>query len=201
MSSIYDRIFADVRKDLPSVVDAVVKQEAYRVMDDFTAYTNVFQQECTINLVPNTLQYGIEDQITVGQPNRLLFAYDTANPVKQWPPIPIWMRVPGTITLARAPGNSGSWKVLIAKRTGLPLDAGGYPQIDEWIVQKYEDTIRMGILARLMIEPQKPYSNPLLAQVNQKGYIAGRSLVRVNDTLGNIYGAQAWRYPQTFART
>ena len=38
MSGPFDRIFADVRKDLPSVPDAVVRQEIFSVLDDFTQH-------------------------------------------------------------------------------------------------------------------------------------------------------------------
>ena len=200
MASIYDRIFADVRKDLPSVVDAVVRQELYRVMDDFTQYTNIWQQEVAIAVQKDVKSYDITSEVTEGKPNRLLFVWDTANPVPQWPQLGILMRVPGIITTYRAPGTNASWKAIIAKRISEPLDTNNYPVVgaDEWFVDKYQDTLVRGILARILIEPSKPYTNPMLAQVNQRAYIAGRSLARVNDVYGNVYGMQAWRFPQTF---
>ena len=198
--TVWDRIFADVRKDLPSVVDAIVRQEVYRVLDDFTQYSNVWQQEVNLNIVKDTQTYDITSQITQGKANRLMHVWDPASQSSNWPMSGIMMRVPGIITTYRAPGSNGSWKAIIAKRTTDPVDpATNYPVIDEWILDRYSDTIGRGILARLMIEPQKPYSNPMLAQVNQRAYIAGRSLARANDGKANVYNAQAWRFPQNWA--
>jgi hypothetical protein len=73
--------------------------------------------------------------------------------------------------------------------------------IDDWIVDKYADTIGRGVLARLQFEPQKPYSNPMIAQVNQRAYISGRSLARTNDMHGNVYNAQSWRFPSGWGTT
>lgn len=199
MASVFDRIFADVRKDIPSVVDAVVRQELFRVMDDFTQATNIWQQECTLDITPNKVNYDLYDQITNGKANRLLLVYDPNGSTKQWAQPGITMRVPGLVVLYRPTGVTATWKAVVAKHTSDPVDGSGYPPVDEWIVQKYADTIGRGVIARLQLEPQKPYSNPMLAAVNQKAYIDGRALARANDGHANVIDAQAWRFPQTWA--
>jgi hypothetical protein len=103
------------------------------------------------------------------------------------------------LTVYRPPSSDAVWNCVVAKRTYEPLSADNYPNIDSWIVEKYADTLGRGIIARLMLEPQKPYSNPMLAQVNQRAYISGRSLARANDEHANMVNAQSWRFPQQFA--
>jgi hypothetical protein len=216
MASAFDRIFADVRKDLPSVVDAVLRQELFRVMDDFTQTTNLWQEHVPIHVEPHVTTYPFTT--VTGKPNRLMVVYgDQGQPEMGpliWPPPPrvgyppnptLWpggamtMRIPGVLHLPRDLNMSSVWWAVIAKRTAEPLAADNYPVVDDWIVDKYADTIGRGILARLMIEPQKPYSNPMLAQVNQKAYLSGRSLARVNDGHANIFDGANWRFPQQFA--
>ena len=221
MASAFDRIFADVRKDLPSVVDAVLRQELFRVMDDFTQTTNIWQEHVPIQIVPHVITYDFTT--TQGKPSRLMNVYgDTGEPYvgplagvpmiwpppartgypaspTLWPGGAVTMRIPGRLQLPRDLNMSAVWWAVVAKRTAEPLSPDSYPMIDDWIVDKYADTIGRGVLARLMIEPQKPYSNPMLAQVNQRAYLSGRSLARANDGHANIYDAQNWRFPQQFA--
>ena len=213
MAGPFDRVFSDVRKDLPSVPDAVVRQEIFRVLDDFTQHTNIWQENVPIQIVPQVYRYSFTT--VTGKPNRLMFCYvdpglpyaapDTLPPTAPpeipqtglyWPMRGISMRIPGVLLLPRVPDTAANWIAVVAKRTAEPLSVDSYPVIDDWIVDKYADTLGRGILARLQIEPQKPYSNPMLAAANQKAYISGRSLARVNDGHANVYDAQNWMYPQ-----
>jgi len=198
MASAFDRVFADVRKDLPSVPDAVVRQEIFRVMDDFTQRTNIWQEGTPVDIQPNVQTYNLT--VSFGQPNRLMFVYDANAVTKYWPMRGISMRIPGVLQLYQAPTNAATWIAVIAKRTAEPVDPGTlYPVIDDWIVDKYADTLGRGILARLQFEPQKPYSNPMLASANQRAYISGCSLARANDSHANVYDAQNWMFPQGWA--
>lgn len=216
MAGPFDRVFADVRKDLPSVPDAVVRQEIFRVLDDFTQHTNVWQENVPIHIVPNVFSYRFET--VSGRPNRLMLVYTNpdlpyASPATlppsappdapavgmYWPMGGLSMRVPGVLQLPRVPNTAAEWIAVVAKRVAEPLDPDNYPVVDEWIVDKYADTIGRGIIARLQFEPQKPYSNPMLASINQKAYISGRSQARVNDIHANVFDAQRWRYPQGWA--
>ena len=197
-TSPFDRIYADVRKDLPSVPEAVIKQELFRVMDDFTQHSNVWQEEIPFEIIPPNQSYILST--TEGRINRLLFCYDANAPTKYWPASGINMRIPGTITLFRVPGNAATWVAVVAKRTYDPVVATTlYPVIDDWIVEKYADPIGRGVMARLQFSPQKPWSNPMLAQPNQRAYLSGRAEARVNDGHGNVYNRQAWVYPQGWA--
>jgi hypothetical protein len=197
--SVFDRIYADVRKDVPSVAQVTLNQELFRVLDDFCDTTNIWQETVPLPIVPPNQSY----TITSTQPskiNRLLLVYDTAAPTKYWPRAGIEMRVPGVITLYYPPSNSAAWAAIVAKRPYPPMDTDtGYPVIDDWIVDKYADTLGRGILARLQWEPQKPYSNPILAQTNQRAYISGRSLARADASQMNVYNGQNWRFPQGFS--
>lgn len=195
--SAYDRVFNDVRKDLPSVPDAVLRQTMFRVMDDFTQHTNIWQDSAPIEVVPGIVSYPFE--VSPGKPNRLLFVYDQNVATQQWPMTGLLMRVPGVLTLSRLPSDSKTWIVVVAKRVAEVDPSTNYPMIDEWIVDKYADTLGMGILGRLQIMPQKPWSNPMLAQPNLRAYYSGRSEARVNDSHANVYNGQRWSYPQSWA--
>lgn len=197
MASAFDRIFQDVRKDIPSVADATLRQELFRVLDDFTQTTNIWQESVPFDVTPDNLTYPLT--IEKGKANRLLLVYDMAAAYPYWAGPGITMRVPGVVQLWRQPAQAGTWGAVVTKRTAAPLTADNYVDIDDWIVDKYADCIGRGILARLQIEPSKPYSNPMLAQMNQRAYIDGRSLARANDGHFNVLNMQGWRFPQSWA--
>lgn len=198
--SVFDRIYADVRKDLPSVAQAVINQELFRVMDDFCQRTNIWQESIAVAVLPNVTSYTLAP--TNGRINRLMFVYDAAAATQYWPRSGITMRVPGILTLYYPVPSAASWVAIVAKRIWTPLDADtGYPVIDDWIVEKYADTIGRGMIARLQWQPQKPYSNPMLAQANQRAYYAGCAEARVNDSHANVFNGQAWLFPQGWSTT
>lgn len=197
--SVFDRIYADIRKDVPSVAQATFNQELFRVVDDFCDKTNIWQESIPFAITPPIASY----TITSTQPskiNRLLFVYDTNAATKYWPRGGITMRVPGTIVLYYPPSQAANWTAIVAKRPYPPMDDDtGYPQIDDWIIDKYADTLGRGILARLQFEPQKPYSNPMLAQANQRAYIGGVGLARADARNMNVLDGQNWLFPQGWA--
>jgi hypothetical protein len=240
----FDRIYDDVKKDIPGVPTPVVKQCLFRVMDDFTQTTNVWQEMFLISVVPEHLVYNLPVP-KQGKHSRLLRvsnigslidgAIDPTEPVlgafsktafdgsafyvdggiPGYPetgpsvisylpvPIPIHnvsMRVPGIVVCSRPP-SAAVWSLVVAKRTYDPVTETGYPAIDDWIVEKYADTIGLGVMARLQFMPQKPWTNPMLGQVNQRGYISGRSIARANDEHDNVLNAQNWHFPQGWATT
>ena len=196
----FDDLYAEVKKDVPSCPDALIKQQAFMTVNDFCQYTNIWQENITIPIVAGTSTYTLT--VADGKINRLMFVYDANAPTKNWPQSGIAMRVPGTLELYRAPQQNGSWVAIVAKRP-FNLNVDGWPVIDEWIIDKYEDWLAAGTTARIVSTPQKPYTNPIAARDNQRTYIEGRSLARANDGYGNIYNAAGWRYPQgwTVSRT
>lgn len=199
-TSPFERIYADIRKDVPSVIEATFRQEAFRVLDDFTQHTNIWQEEVPVAIVPNTTTYNLT--VVNGKISRMLFVYMAGADVKRWPANGVSMRVPGILSLQRKTTSAENWIVVVAKRTSDPVDtATKYPVIDDWIVDKYADTLGRGILARIQLQPQKPYSNPMLAAVNQRAYVSGRSEARVNDEHHNVLNAQRWMFPQGWATT
>src|SRR5215813_1561148 len=115
MSGPFDRIFQDVRKDLPSVPDAAVRQALFRVLDDFTQTTNIWREDKSFDVDPATMSYTLS--FTVGKPNRLLLVYDTAASTMYWASPGITMRVPGVIQLWRPAAQAGTWSAIVAKRT------------------------------------------------------------------------------------
>lgn len=220
----WNYVFSQVKAAIPNAPDALIRQQVYRIMIDFTFGTNVWTENVPFTVTPGLYAYSLT--LTSGRPARLLCVYDaTGEPYpdqrayspdyspseRRWVDSNIIMRPPGVIRLLRPPTEEKRWVAIISKQCGTPQMTvvvppevpapTGYPEIDAWIVDAYADTIVYGTLAALQSMPAKPFRDPAAAGANNAYYNSGKSEVRVNHMHGNVFGGQTWMYPQGFAVT
>jgi hypothetical protein len=142
-----------------------------------------------------------------GSIKRLLLLYDpaTASPDRRWVQGGITLKLPSTIMLANSPSSATNWIAVVTKTITDPVDATtNYPEIDptyEWVLDNYRDAFYYGTLARIQMQPNKPYSNLKSAAYNNQNYIVLRGRARAEALHGNVYGGQRWMFPQTHATT
>lgn len=200
----WTRIFNRVKSELPAVDIAIIRQAIFNTMVDFTADTNTWVEEIPFTVNKTTLSYPL--QVTGGFPNRLLCVFRANDPNFNWADNGISMRVPGTIRLARAPSEPLNWVAAIAKAcsdgtfdSSVPPLATGYPIVDAWIPDMWNDVVYYGTMWMLQRMPAKPWRDPAGAKENGALYSSGKSVARVDNMHKNVYGAQAWQFPQGFA--
>jgi hypothetical protein len=198
----WTKIFQRVKTQIPSASDAVIRQEVFNTMIDFTQDTNMWLETVEVDVQPNLVTYPLT--ITVGQPFRLMVVYKDGDPQQNWADSNITMRIPGILQLARAQPEAVKWWATIAKTVSTPLldtdgDDTGYPAIDDWIVDTNNDVIFYGVMWFLQRQPAKPYRDPNGAKENGAIYQSQKSQARINALRSNVYNGQAWRYPQSFA--
>jgi hypothetical protein len=200
----WDRLYADVKVDLPAVVDAVYAQELFRCVKDFLDQTNIWQETVPITGLPNVTSYPFT-LAGKGTPSRLIILFDPAtstNPNdRRWVQGSVSMMTPGTIVIGFAPSTSVAWEAVVSKNV-VAVNTDNQPDIDTadwWIIDKYRDALFYGTVARLQLQPTKPYSNPQLASVNMRQYMSQRGKARTDLLKQNTFGAQAWTFPQGFA--
>ena len=200
----WTQLYIRVKTHIPGAIDAVIRQEIFAVMIDFTSSTNIWREEVPLHIEPNVLSYPF--QVTAGLPNRLMRVWKVGDQFRNWADSSITMRIPGVIELWRAQNEAVEWTAQVAKAcstdqmtTGTPAVATGYPVIDHWIVDKNIDTLFHGALAYMYRQPAKVYFNKEAAGANYVLYNSGKALARADDQRMNVYDAQAWNFPQSFA--
>jgi len=199
----WTRIYNRVKSQITAAPDELIRQEVFQVMIDFTQDTNVWIEEVPLLIEPDKTAYPFE--VVSGTPYRLLIVYNNdpnnvnnANRVK-WADGNITMRVPGVIQLFNKPTTSHNWVAVVAKACNDYRGDTGYPEIDDWIVTQYNDVVYYGVMYFLQRMPAKPFGNPQAAAQNSAMYHSQKSQLRVNNLRSNVFGGQAWTYPQTFA--
>jgi hypothetical protein len=204
----WTRLYNRIKAELPAAPDALIRQEIFQLMIDFTQDTNIWIEEVPLDIQPNVISYPFI--VEKGTPYRLILVFNpndtTPSGPYRWADNGITMRVPGIIRLWNKPTETKQWVAVISKAcatdqmdTSTPPKPTGYPEIDDWIVDQYTDIVVSGTLAYMQRMPGKPWRDPKAAAENQAFYQSQKSQARLNNMRSNVYGGQTWTYPQNFA--
>jgi hypothetical protein len=88
------------------------------------------------------------------------------------------------------------WVATLALTPCDPTDSEGFLDPPDWVLEKYQDYIKSGILARLMLQPAKPYSSLPGAQYHGRKFNEGVGLCRTEVRNMFVYDGQRWNFPQ-----
>jgi len=98
------------------------------------------------------------------------------------------------------PGSNDWWIATVSLNISEDTDDNGFPILyPNWILEKYFEYFQDGILAKLMLQANKPYSNEKGAMYHYRKFHEGIGLARTEVRNYFTYSGQAWLYPQTFA--
>lgn len=196
-------LYNRVKSSCPGAADALIRLEVTAVMVDFTQETNVWIENIPFTTAATVGDFDYDLVLDGGTANRLMLVYDPALPGPQhWYMNGISMIEPPVIHFVTQPELSKPLVARIAKAcstpqvTGTPPVPTGYPVIDPWIVDKYTDVLYYGALSYLQSEPSKVFTDPKQAAQNASLYRSGKTQAKVEVQRANIYGGQAWAFPQ-----
>jgi len=198
MSADFDILINSVRARLPSALDGVVRLELQNVIKDFLSESNLYVDTIPINVVVGQTDYPIFS--INGVINRLMTVADSYNN-----PVPSSL-VPPTLTvqdfvvrLAIKPSTAATFNAYVALTPdpSVPVDQS----IPDWVIAKYREGFEDGILARMMTQPAKPYSNMKLADYHGRKYRKAINLARNEALHAYKFRGQGWGFPQGFVRS
>lgn len=190
----FNRVLSTIQMRAPGAIDPVIKHELYSVMDEFLEGSNIWQIEHVEPTVAGQLEYPLTlvEQAAVARLMRVVNSDD----------IPITATLqgnPSTLLLRTAPDTVYNMTVVLALTVTEPEDGDGYPEVPDWIVDKYWRGIADGALARLMSQPAKPYTNTTLAAYHGQRFRQAIAKAKYEANNENLYNGQRWRFPQNFA--
>jgi hypothetical protein len=199
-----NRFLNQIRLRAPGVSDAGAKAELFEVLDNFSDLSNAWQEAINLNVLAGSSTNTNQTYTLVPQQGgtiiRLIAAYDSNNI-----PQPCFMPTgdPGTtevgqLTFVNSFNLNQVIRVIVAKSVILPASDDMVPDYDHTVFRRYIRTIIDGVLARLMMQKNKPYTDNQLAQYHLAQYDYGAAMARAQTERQNTQGAQAWSYPQTF---
>ena len=197
-----NRLIDNARMRLPGALDKAIQFELFTLMNEFLQNTSMWVEDISVDVSPTSQTY-LENPDAYkydlvpdgGAIYRLMYCQNTQGIQQK-----VMMPEPGTLVVQYAPSTADTYVVTVAKTVTDPVTREGYPEFPAWILNKYGNEILDGLLGRMMLQVAKPYSSPTMAALHMKNFQQGMARARVETMHGNVYRAQSWRFPQTFAR-
>ncbi len=197
----FNRLLDNARIKAPGALDAAIQIEIFDACLEFFDASGIWYEDIAFTVTPTTSTYNENpDAYTYqavpsqGTPIRLAGVLDTGGF-----PISASMETPGFIVLTSSPEEETTYRARIILNVVDPVTREGNPEFPDWILTKYGSYLLDGVLGRLMGQLAKPYSSPMTAQYHLRRFRKGISQARAEARHANIYGAQRWSFPQSFA--
>lgn len=197
-----NRLMDNARIRLPGALDNVLKLEFFTLINDFFQQTSCWGEDIPVDVTPTSDTYlenpdaWTYDLVpTGGGIIRLMYLQNSQGQRQE-----ASMDTPGEIVLRYQPNVADTYVATVAKTVTDPVTREGYPEFPDWVLNKYNSEILDGLLGRMMSQIAKPYSSPKLAEYHTRKFNAGVQRAYVETLHGNVYRAQNWRFPQSFAR-
>lgn len=187
------RLINNARSSLPGAVDALIQLEMFNVLDDFFQASNIWQNSIPVSVAVGQTSYDLSPTDS----GVIISLLSLLNSDKI--PVAATMQTPETLILNIIPSVATTVTALVSLTCVDPVDSNGYPQLPDWLLRKYGVGILDGVLARMMAQPAKPYSNPQLAIFHMRQFRAAVSRARTDARHANLYDGQLWSFPG-FAR-
>lgn len=190
-----NRLMDNARINLPGALDGAIQLEVFNVLNDFFQKTNIWTEDITFPVNASSVR-GSTVLITpsFGTINRLMYVLNGDNIQRN-----VSMPEPGELLLIDAAGASETWtaRVAITVKDPIPTTGkiAGFPQAPAWVLLKYNNGILDGLLARMMMQVSKSYSNPRLGEVKMRSYNSTVSRARSEARHQNLFGGQTWKFP------
>lgn len=189
------RLMKNLRVQLPGAVDDAIRVELYNALNQFFQDSNIWREDITVDITSGVTNY----ELTPTGPatiTRLMGVKDANNiPVDA-----IIDAITRELALLSTPTSAATYTASVALTVNDPLDREDYPVFPTWVLNLYMNDIINGVLGRMMAQPAKPYSNTQLAAFYTRNFQSAIAGARVEANRRFTYGAQQWRFPQSFNR-
>jgi hypothetical protein len=195
MSLDITRLMNNARVHLPGAIDTNLQLELFNTLSEFFESSNIWQEEVPFRVNTTTVAYPIEQE-AVATINRLLSVTNSDGV-----PVAATMAIPGELILGALPNQLGAYTATISLTVNDPVQRDGYPEYPPWTLTKYGMGILDGLLARMMAQPAKPYTNAQMSIFHMRKFNGVVSQAKFEALHKNVNNGQAWRFPQSFATT
>lgn len=190
-----DRLMQNLRVRLPGAIDDAIKFELFNTLNDFFQGSNIWREDIEFSVTSGVKNYPLVPSgptVIV----RLMGVIDN----NSLPVNAVLDLGTDDVILSLAPSSDATYTAQVALTVDDPIDRESYPWFPIWVLNLYMNDIIDGVLGRMMSQPAKPYSNAQLAAYHSRAFTSAIAAARAEANRNYTYGAQKWRFPQTFNR-
>lgn len=192
MASPFDRLMNTIRPHLPGAIDDAIKQELFLTCDEFFNRSNAWRE--TIDVTQRADKDTAGFMPFSGRVKRLMAVQDDGRVVRG-----VHISGPETLKFRNKVSADTTYQATFALTVNDPLSRDAFPVVPWHLVESYQDVLISGILARMMSQMNKPYTNLPLATFHLSRFKGGASRARNEANEGETYGSSNWRFPRNFA--
>ena len=191
-----ERLLNLARTELVGASDAGIKGQLYDVCREFFKDSNSWYEHIKLPIIAGQRHYRITPA-EGGMILRLATIWDSNRIVL--PAILPHLDPPSAELELVYPQNVNmTARVVITKQIVEPTTKDMLPDAPRWLLPVYHETILDGTLGRMMGQSSKSYSNDTLSVYHLRRFRDGIMPARVASERANLYGGQAWRFPNAF---
>lgn len=200
MATPFDRLMTTIRPHLPGALDDAIRQELFLTCDEFFKKSDVWRERIEFTVATGSREGEIMP--FAGRIERLMGVVTLPDnyPVRGAVLGQLDISGAAPVYLRHGDNTGGDYEAVVSLTVADPVTRDAYPIVPGEIVTRYTSELIHGILARMMAQPSKPYTNLSLAQFHLLRFRGGTSRAKNEMKTGNTQGSQAWAYPQTFNR-
>lgn len=192
MSTPFKRLMETIRPHLPGAIDDAIRQELYLTCLEFFRRSNSWREEIDFTLQPGKDTAYITP--SAGRIERLMsVSGDGGHDVRG-----AFIVERDIIKMPHSAASPEKYTAVVALRVSDPVSRDSYPIVPYDLVERYTEELIHGILARMMAQPSKPYTNLSLAQFYLTRFRAGISRAKVSVASGDTFGSSSWHFPRNF---
>lgn len=191
----WDQLLNQAKIKLNGSSDAALKGELYDVLSEFFNDSRCWLEAIRFNVVTDTTAYPVTPD--EGQIIGLVGVVDS-----QQTPQGALMPNVGTIILSAIPNIAQAplyYYAIVSKTVKLPTGRDQMVIGPDWALPLWHVGILDGLLGKMHSQPLKPYTSKDLSAYHLKRFRVAISQARAAALRQHTMGAQAWRFPQTFA--
>ena len=194
-----ERLLNLARTELVGASDNGIKGQLYDVCREFFKDSNSWYEHISVQILSGHRHYRLTP-VEGGMILRLVTIWDKNFIVL--PAIMPHLEPPSAdLELVYPQNTSFTAKVVVTKQIVEPTTRDMLPDAPRWLLPVYHETILDGVLGKMMGQSTKSYSNDTLSTYHLRRFRDGIMQARVASERANIYGAQAWRFPNSFRTT
>jgi hypothetical protein len=195
------RLIDNIQLQLGGATLETIQLEYWNVVDEFFQTSNCWLDTFPVDVEPSTYLYPIAPD-SPGEIHRLMWVTTNYKSTTNKDPRQLYQIIAampdlGDLQLLYAPQAPDTYLVTVALTVSQLGNEASWPTVPDWFLGKYgQKGIKDGLLAALMMQPNKPYSSPVQAAVHAKKFHWAMSKAREETRRQNVFSTQAWSYPQ-----
>jgi hypothetical protein len=189
----FERLMNQARIKLPGASDGGLKGELFDTLNEFVGDSNIWDEWIEVQIVPSIKEY-LLTPIHGGMITRLVTMLDP-NHIVLPASLPDFRPPSAALHLVWPQSNAMTAHALVVKNITLPNSKDEIPDAPEWLLPLYATKVLDGLLGRMMMQPNKSYSNDTQGTYHQKRFRDGIAVAKTAKARGNLLGGQSWRFP------